>query len=124
MECKYCKNVFKTKSGLNTHTKTAKYCLQIREINIAEYKCDSCKKMFSTLTNLNRHQKSCKVGDIISSKIDLIDKYKQEIINLGKNTQQYEDKITFLLEELTKKDYLIQQLQDKLENVAMLWNIR
>jgi hypothetical protein len=119
MECKHCKNIFKTKSALNTHKKTAKYCLKIRDISLLEYKCESCKKMFSTLTNLNRHQKSCKVGDIISSKIDLIDNYKQEIIDLNKNNQQFGDKIVFLQEELNKKDLVIQKLQDKLENVAI-----
>jgi hypothetical protein len=112
MECKYCNNTFKTKSALNTHTKTAKYCLKKRKIQVIEYKCESCKKIFSTLTNLNRHQNSCKVGHIISSNIDLINKYKQDI-------NQYENKISFLQEELDKKDTVIQKLQDKLENVAI-----
>ena len=112
MECQYCKSVFKTKSGLNTHIKTAKYCLKLRDINLTELKCDSCRKTFSTLTNLNRHQKSCKIGDFISDKIESIEKYKHCI-------GVYEEKISFLQEELKKKELTIQQLQKQMQEVAL-----
>lgn len=104
--------MFKTKSGLNTHIKTAKYCLKLRDINLTELKCDSCRKTFSTLTNLNRHQKSCKIGDFISDKIESIEKYKHCI-------GVYEEKISFLQEELKKKELTIQQLQKQMQEVAL-----
>jgi hypothetical protein len=119
MECTHCNNTFKNKSALNIHEKTAKYCLKLRKISMIEYKCESCKKIFSTLTNLNRHQKSCKIGDIISSKIDIIDKYKQKLIYSEEKMVFFEEKMMFLQNELAKKDLVIKELHNKLENVAV-----
>ena len=31
MECSYCKKKFSTKSSLNSHQKTTKYCLKLRD---------------------------------------------------------------------------------------------
>ena len=48
MNCKYCKNTFKTKGILSNHMKSAKYCLEIQKsigITLSKnpYTCEFCK---------------------------------------------------------------------------------
>ena len=117
MECKFCKNIFSTKSGLNTHMTTAKYCLKIQgKDKITKYKCENCNKCFSTMTNLNRHQQKCNVGEI----------YKEEIKSITLERDNFKNQILEYKYKLAEKDYqiqeqkqTIQQLQDKLENIAI-----
>ena len=62
MECVYCKSVFATKTNLNTHQRTAKYCLKLREnLPGKEYVCKGCDKIFTQQSNLERHIEICKV---------------------------------------------------------------
>jgi len=112
MECKYCKNTFKTKSSLNTHQKTAKYCLKLRNIKVSEYKCSSCHKYFSTLTNLNRHQKDCRISNVISDNIEKINE-------LEKNNGYLTEKIIFLQKQLSQKDEIIKDLQKQIQEIAL-----
>ena len=64
MECQFCKSVFSTKTSLNNHQKTAKYCLKLRDIKPeTSYKCDGCGKTFSRSYHLQRHQKQFKFND-------------------------------------------------------------
>jgi len=112
MKCKFCKNNFSTKSSLNTHQRTAKYCLKIRNISVEKYHCESCRKSFSTLTNLNRHQKSCKIGNIISVNVEEINILRQELKECKLLLNQ-KDSI------IKEQKQTIQDLQNKLENVAL-----
>ena len=79
MECKYCKKIFKTKSILNHHQKTAKYCLKIQQesgLKIKElFKCEYCNKSLSQKVDLERHLITCSVK---KEKI-ITEKYKQQI---------------------------------------------
>jgi hypothetical protein len=117
MECKFCKNIFSTKSGLNTHMTTAKYCLKIQGKNkTTKYKCENCNKYFSTTTNLNRHHQKCNVGEI----------YKEEIKSITLERDNFKNQILEYKYKLEEKDYQIKeqkqtihQLQDKLENIAI-----
>jgi len=58
--CKYCKKTLSTKSNLNYHVKSAKYCLKIQGKIEEEpcYSCD-CGREFKWRTSLTRHQKTC-----------------------------------------------------------------
>jgi len=95
MECQYCHSKFSTKSSLNKHIKYAKYCISKRnEKSSNEFKCSGCNKIYTSKYALNIHIKSC---------IELL-------------TQRYEEKFKELKEEYETK---IQQLQDKLENIAI-----
>ena len=45
MNCIYCDKTFTTKSGLNLHVRTAKYCLKLRgetPSDTATYTCKDC----------------------------------------------------------------------------------
>jgi hypothetical protein len=96
MQCDYCKNKFLTISSLNNHKKTAKYCLEKRQKSVI-FSCEICDKLFSSKYGLAKHSISC-----------------QEIyINIKTKL----DKTYEIM--LSKKDKQIQQLQDKLENIAI-----
>jgi hypothetical protein len=97
MDCKFCKNTFSSKFVLETHIKSAKYCLKIqgnKAENIYQYRCLSCDKQLSSKRRLNTHHLSCVEY--------IIDKLKED----------YKIK-------LSEKDIQIQILQDKLENIAL-----
>jgi hypothetical protein len=112
MNCSFCNNVFTTKTSLNTHQKTAKYCLVLRQVEQNEYKCESCGREFSTKTNLNRHQKSCKTGNILSDKLDIIDNLQEEL-------HECKIKLTEKDKQLEEQKNTIHDLQKQMQEVAM-----
>jgi transposase-like protein len=64
--CEFCKSTFSTKSSLNYHQKTVKYCLDIQQqLNSSFkkediYKCEYCNKEFNVKNSYIRHKESCK----------------------------------------------------------------
>jgi hypothetical protein len=116
MECEYCKNLFSTKANLNSHQKTAKYCLKIRETNsVKECLCHKCGKKFNREYVLNRHLNTCNS--------------KNSMYDLEKNITEYriilnekENYIVELKEQIKNQEdryeKQIKELQDKLENLA------
>jgi hypothetical protein len=108
MDCSFCKNKFVSKTSLNHHQKTAKYCLKLQGNKTIKYLCKSCNKNLSTQHRLLTHYSSC-------------DKYKHEQNNkhsiLEKN--QLFETIELLKEQLIQKDLHIGKLEDKLENIAI-----
>ena len=115
MECKYCKSVFSTKTNLNSHQKTAKYCFNIRvddkPINI-EYKCIGCNKVFSRKQHLDRHVAICKANDKLYELENIIHQQTQEL-------NQYKEKEGIYEKQLFEYKKQIQELQNKLENIAV-----
>ena len=61
MECQYCKKQFSSKSSLNFHTKSAKYCLKIQNSTVVAYTCVYCATNFTTKHRLNSHVKICSI---------------------------------------------------------------
>jgi hypothetical protein len=110
--CKYCFKELASKSSLNNHVSNAQYCINNRiDINKDEikiFKCDDCNKNFTSKQSLILHIAKCVY------KIKNVYEEKSSITN-----SQYEEKISYLQEELVKKDVVIHELQDKLENVAI-----
>jgi len=82
MECEFCKKTFKTKSILNTHQSTAKYCLSIQgKESIKEFKC-ICEKIFNRKSHLLIHQNTCIFKNYIAKieEIERIIKEKEKLI--------------------------------------------
>jgi hypothetical protein len=100
-KCKYCNNKFINKHTLVQHQNNAKYCLKIQGKINSEFKCTHCKKTYSTQQNLDVHSIRCSKKSI-------------EILR-----HKYESQLSELNIQLSKKDIQIQQLQDKLENIAI-----
>jgi len=113
MECSYCKNTFSSKSVLNNHIKTAKYCLKLqnkeKSVNQDDIrKCNGCGKIFTTKFNFQRHIQNC----------DKIENMSQIIVLKAYNKN--------LIDKLDEKESLIdnlrlqiKDLQDKLEHIAI-----
>ena len=100
MECVYCNNKFKTVSSLNNHKKNAKYCLEKRHKSVS-FECKLCEKKFSSNYGLTRHTIVCQeTYEIIKKKLDKI----------------YDKKLAIQLKD---KDKQIEQLQNKIENIAI-----
>ena len=115
-KCQYCEKLFSTISNLNTHQKTAKYCINIRNnVIIEEYKC-YCEKKFNCKKNYTRHKKSCNFYDIVNP-------YIEENIKLNNQNIEYlkqlENKDKEYLKQLENKDRHIKQLELQLANIAL-----
>jgi len=59
--CQFCKKNFSTKSSLNLHIKTAKFCLKLQNKPLEEeYTCNACNKTFSLKNHFIQHTFVCK----------------------------------------------------------------
>ncbi len=59
MNCEFCKKEFASKSAINHHKKTAKYCLEIQGKTNNNYICEYCSKNYSTKSYLVEHYNTC-----------------------------------------------------------------
>jgi hypothetical protein len=120
MECIYCKNKFTTKTSLNTHQKTAKYCLKLRgDVLSTKHTCNGCSKTFCRKYEYERHMNICKSDPVVET-------YKLKIHDLEKINEQYKFQLEtkdIRTEELDKtiqdQKHQIKDLQNKLENIAI-----
>lgn len=120
--CEFCKNSYSSKSSLNAHKKTAKFCLEIQGKTNTEFSCQYCQVFFSQKHILDTHEPKCSEkitfehNREISLLSDEILKLKQKIltINLSKNKQKktYDDHILVLE---AKHQLCIKDLEDKHE---------
>jgi len=120
VKCSYCSHDFSTKTSLNSHQKTAKYCLKIQETEGVEikflFKCEFCSKILSQQIDLDRHQLKC------SSKkeTDNNNKYELIIIELQTTIASHKKKIEQNSIEFEKKlsikDRIIKKIRLECEN--------
>lgn len=117
MECPYCKNSFSTKTSLNNHQRTAKYCLKLRDKEIKyKYKCESCNMSFHKIFNLNRHIETCKTNGKLYEYMGIIKDYELKSREKDiRNDIRNEDQLLLIKEQ----KQTIRDLQNKLENIAI-----
>ena len=89
MECSYCKKKFSTKSSLNSHQKTTKYCLKLRDDTKLSHckKCEYCDKSFTSKQNLLIHYIECKnkaIQDAVEKERDKLQKEFDKINSTNK----------------------------------------
>jgi len=134
MKCEFCGNEFSNKTSLNSHQKTAKYCLDLRNEQVTLYSCEHCKKGFTKPFHLQRHQEICKTIDantllnlksIKQENIELKNQhiiYKKEIEN--KNMIIQEQKLIIEEQKLAIKEFQDDQrkqnkdLTDRIQSMA------
>jgi len=117
MECKFCKQTFKSVYSLKIHIKSAKYCLKIQkdveyknEIQ-EKYQCVYCSKISTTKQSLELHYNTCK-------------KYHQfkldnEIKNYEETIKTKDNIITELKDENEDLKYRIKDLEIELEIIRL-----
>ena len=100
MKCEFCGNEFSNKTSLNSHQKTAKYCLELRNAQVTLYSCEHCKKGFTKPFHLQRHQEICKTID--ANTLLNLKSIKQENIELKNQHIIYK-------KEIENKDRIISE---------------
>jgi len=110
--CKYCKNSFTTKSGLNKHQKNTKYCLKIQNTLNNTFKCIGCNNTYSSKQRITDHKETCLL---------YVDKkYQEEITKLKSENTLNMDKLKIRHRIYTTElKEQIKDLQNKLEHIAV-----
>ena len=73
MECNKCNNIFRCKSSLIKHQKSAKYCSKgEKQESLTVYLCEFCNKLLSSKRGLHSHTEIC------------IEKFKQDLLEKDK----------------------------------------
>ena len=145
LKCEFCEKEFKTKTIVNLHQKTTKYCLekQGKELD-NKYECQYCKNKFTRKERLNTHLEICsvKINDNKEKENKKIDKLETEnkelkkqynemkelLENKNKELERQYDEMKELLEnknkliddlkfELKEKNKAIEKVEDKLYKI-------
>ena len=130
-ECKFCKKILSSKGILNTHQKTAKFCINIQNntANHEKYICNFCDKDLSNNSSLQRHLNICKIKKLENVKIDYerqldTQKNKYELQLQVTDNQLHEQKNKYELQlhvrdnQLHEQKIQIEKLQDILASIA------
>ena len=86
MECQYCKNFLSSKSAMNTHQKTAKYCIKLQgkgEVK-GDFTCKLCNKNFLNNNRYKYHTGICNANKVY---IEEIEEMKLYICELEKENE-------------------------------------
>ena len=111
MQCQYCDNSFSTLSSLNNHQKTAKYCLKLRNIKTTSFVCTHCDRSFSSKRWLDVHIQKCKsLPSLLQDKIAILEQKLNSIVMERDMLQKIN----------CDQASVIKELQNKLENVAIV----
>ena len=131
MNCEFCNKNFSTKSSLNNHQKTAKYCIKLQNNKVSEipnFYCDYCNKKFTSKQNLNIHLSTCKEKEFEQKLKDKEKGFEQKLKDKEKEFEQKlkdKEKLNIKIitenenykQQLEKQEKQIKELQDKLERV-------
>ena len=103
LECKFCGQTFAHKSALNTHNRSAKYCLQLQGKTVPSVQCTHCSKEFANQFQLDAHHQICLVK--VKAEYDL---------RLETQKQDYERKLSAQWDRLEKQK---QEYDQKIEQI-------
>ena len=91
MECEFCKKVLSSKSALNTHQRTARYCLKIQGKKVEDvkdkFKCELCGKTFLNNNRYKYHKNICTSNKLC---VEENDKLKLRISELEKINSMFQ----------------------------------
>ena len=129
MNCQYCNKIYSSKSSLNNHQKTAKFCIKLQNTNTNTiFDCSYCKKNFTSKYNLSLHLNICKNQTKYNIKKeeeyeDQLEKQKEEYEDqLEKQKEEYKEQLQKQKEEykeqLEKQEHQIKELQQTIERIV------
>lgn len=113
--CKFCGTKFKTSKSLETHIKTARYCIDNRNSDIHEipksslHECEFCGKSFPQKQTHTRHLKTC-----LNSKTVITDELKLVTQNFVQLQIQYK-LLETKLHQVEQKNVKLKQKYNSLE---------
>lgn len=114
-KCDFCYKEFSVKTSLLHHQRTAKYCLEKRNISNDEFKCTFCDKILSTKPRLMTHLELCPkkeikcIEEIYQQKI----KEKEEIYR-----QKLKERDEFYKEYISKLEQLLITANNTIADIA------
>jgi hypothetical protein len=124
--CKYCNNIYSTKTNLINHQKTAKFCIELRNkeneenIIIKSFNCKKCNKNFTRKDTFEKHISICKIepkltneSELFSKLLEKIKKVDNENINLLEEVNKLKNENLVLSTSLKLKDDLIKDINKK-----------
>lgn len=107
-KCDVCSTVFKSKSNLYNHKRTAKYCLKLQDKQNDKFSCEYCEKFFTTKHSLDIHCLNCNVKKELEIR-ETNDNYKNQ---LREQKERYE---LLLKEQETKYEIKLREQEEKYE---------
>jgi hypothetical protein len=117
-DCKLCDSTFSSKSTLNHHQKTAKYCIQKQYIE-TNFSCSGCKKVLSSKKRLETHTTTCREYSLNVQK----EKYEVELKEKDKKLQQIinekDIEINRFQQIINEKDKRITDLEDRMHSLLV-----
>jgi hypothetical protein len=136
--CTFCNSCFTTSYTLLNHQKKAKYCLEKQGIMNTNYTCSKCSKNLSDKRLLESHEEKCGVSikniQYQNRSLEITIKTLEEKLTHFENNdslsqetiKNLEDKLIesktvekLLREKIEDQSRQIQDLQNKLENIAI-----
>ena len=120
--CEFCNKSFSTKSNLNYHQKTTKYCLDIqgKSEDCEEFICEYCNKTFTIKSSLLRHLNICSTKDEIE--LNELDKMninlKKDNIVLKSENREFRKEIEINKQRIKEYIEKIEKLENALIGIA------
>ena len=120
MECEFCNKIFSSKSSLNFHQKTTKYCLKLQGKNghTNNFVCEYCYKKFTTKQQLCIHNNLCKTKNKDEKEKEFEEKLKEKEKEfeekLKEKEKEFEEK---LKEKLKEKEKEFEEKLKEKENI-------
>jgi uncharacterized Zn-finger protein len=121
INCEFCNKEFTTKGTLQTHQKSAKYCLELQgKSSNDEYVCEFCNKTFNIKSSLIRHIVSCskKLNNEIMETEKTNEELQKEVLELKKKLEFSNQKLNLQDEYISKLEAKIEKLEDTIIGIA------
>lgn len=110
--CQFCNNSFNSKTSLYSHQRRTKYCLEKQGVIPQKFECTICDKTFYQKRYLLSHLEKCNSEIVIGNYKKIIGEQKETISNITEREK-------LLRIQIEKYESIIQDLTNKLENVAI-----